>query len=327
MASQPVSRGSKDSTLAQCQLLLTVMSVTYDSVSGGGAARSRPSPRAVLQLLKPITWFAPMWAFACGVVSSGAPLSERWGLALAGALLAGPLVCAMSQAANDWCDRHVDAINEPDRPIPSGRIPGRWGLYIAHAWTVLSLIVAAALGPWVLGATALAILAAWAYSAPPLRFKRFGWLGAATVAFSYEGLAWFTGAAAALGGAPDLPALALAALYSIGAVGIMPLNDFKALEGDRRMGVASLPAQLGPDRAARVCCVVIAGAQVWVIALLVIWGAPFHAAAVGGLLALQFWLMSRLLADPLGRAPWFNATGTGAYVVGMMISAAAVGGL
>ena len=64
----------------------------------------------------------------------------------------GPLVCATSQAVNDWFDRHVDAINEPHRPIPSGRMPGRWGLYIAIAWTVLSLLVAAALGPWGFGA-------------------------------------------------------------------------------------------------------------------------------------------------------------------------------
>ena len=112
----------------------------------------RPNLPAFVELLKPITWFAPMWAFGCGVVSAGVPLAERWLVIIAGILLAGPLLTAMSQAVNDWFDRHVDAINEPDRPIPSGRIPGRWGLYIAIAWTVLSLIVAALLGPWVLGA-------------------------------------------------------------------------------------------------------------------------------------------------------------------------------
>src|SRR5689334_6254567 len=88
-------------------------------------ARTRPAPGAVLELLKPITWFAPMWAFGCGVVSSGAPVGGRWPAILTGVALAGPLVCATSQAANDWYDREVDAINEPDRPIPSGRIPGR----------------------------------------------------------------------------------------------------------------------------------------------------------------------------------------------------------
>ena len=101
-----------------------------------------PAPSAIAELLKPVTWFPPMWAFACGVVASGAPLEGRWALVAVGVLLAGPLVCATSQAVNDWFDRHVDAINEPARPIPSGRMPGRWGLGIAIAWTGLSLAVA-----------------------------------------------------------------------------------------------------------------------------------------------------------------------------------------
>ena len=77
-------------------------------------------------------------------------------------VLAGPIVCGMSQAANDWCDRHVDAVNEPHRPIPSGRIPGRWGLWIALAMTVLSLAVGWLLGPWGFGATVVGVIAALA---------------------------------------------------------------------------------------------------------------------------------------------------------------------
>ena len=100
--------------------------------------RAFPEPSTVLELFKPVTWFPPMWAYLCGLVSVGVPVAGRWDEALLGIVLAGPLVCAMSQAANDWCDRHVDAINEPHRPIPSGRMPGRWGLWIALAWTVLS---------------------------------------------------------------------------------------------------------------------------------------------------------------------------------------------
>ncbi len=81
-----------------------------------------PAARDVLELLKPITWFPPMWAFLCGVVSSGVPVADRWPFLIAGVLLTGPLVCGTSQAVNDWFDRHVDAINQPERPIPSGRI-------------------------------------------------------------------------------------------------------------------------------------------------------------------------------------------------------------
>jgi chlorophyll synthase len=112
---------------------------------------ARPHLSAVAELLKPITWFPPMWAFACGAVASGISPSGRWLVVIVGVLLAGPLVCATSQAANDWFDRFVDAINEPQRPIPSGRMPGEWGFYIAIAWTALSLGVAATLGWWVLG--------------------------------------------------------------------------------------------------------------------------------------------------------------------------------
>ena len=54
-----------------------------------------------------------MWAYLCGVVASGSDPTGRWWLVLLGVFLAGPVVCGMSQAANDWCDRHVDAINEP----------------------------------------------------------------------------------------------------------------------------------------------------------------------------------------------------------------------
>ena len=221
-----------------------------------------PAPSALIELLKPITWFAPMWAFTCGVVSSGASPTGQWPVIAAGVILAGPLVCATSQAVNDWYDRHVDAINEPHRPIPSGRMPGRWGLYVAAGWTVLSLLVAAALGPWILGAALFGLVLAWIYSAPPLRLKRNGWWGNSAVAICYEGLPWFTGAAVMAAAVPDGRVLLVALLYSIGAHGIMTLNDFKSVEGDGRTGIRSLPVQLGTLGAARLACLVMAAPQV-----------------------------------------------------------------
>jgi chlorophyll synthase len=284
-----------------------------------------PAPAAVLELLKPITWFPPMWAFACGVVSSGVPILANWYIALAGIVLAGPLVCAMSQAINDWYDRDVDAINEPQRPIPSGRIPGKWGLYIAGIWSVLSLLVAATLGFWVFVATVVGLVLAWAYSAPPLRLKRNGWLGNAACGFSYESLAWITGAAAMLGGAlPSSQILVLALLYGAGAHGIMTLNDFKAIKGDREMGINSLPVLLGPDRAAMVACAIMVVPQVIVIMLLLGWGRPIEACIVVALLGGQILMMRRLLRDPVKEAYWYSGFGVPLYVLGMMASAVAV---
>ncbi|MFO1147979.1 MAG: chlorophyll synthase ChlG [Alsobacter sp.] len=288
---------------------------------------SLPQPRAVLELLKPVTWFPPMWAFGCGVVSSGVPVTENWRIALTGVVLAGPLVCAMSQAINDWYDRDVDAINEPHRPIPSGRIPGRWGFYIAVIWTVLSLLVASTLGAWVLAATVLGLVLAWAYSAPPVRLKQNGWWGNAACGLAYEGLAWVTGAAAMLGGAlPPWPSLLLAGLYSLGAHGIMTLNDFKSIKGDAQMGIRSLPVQLGADRAALVACLVMALPQVVVIALLAGWGHVISAAVIGALLAGQIVLMQRFLRAPVAQALFYSGFGVPLFVLGMLVSAFAIRG-
>lgn len=283
-----------------------------------------PQPKAVLELVKPITWFPPMWAYLCGIISAGVSPWSSWPLVILGVLLAGPVVCGMSQAANDWCDRHVDAVNEPHRPIPSGRIPGRWGLWIACAMSVLSLALGWLLGPWGFAATVVGVLAAWAYSAEPVRLKRSGWWGPGLVGLCYEGLPWFTGAAVLSQGLPSFPVVTMALFYAFGAHGIMTLNDFKALEGDRLHGVRSLPVTLGPEVAARVACTVMGVAQALVIALLFIWGRPWHALAVLALLAAQVWAMKTLLADPKGKAPWYNATGIAMYVSGMMITAFAI---
>ncbi|TXC71160.1 chlorophyll synthase ChlG [Sphingomonas ginsenosidivorax] len=298
-----------------------------DRSTAPGIATSLPAARDVLELLKPVTWFPPIWAFMCGVVSSGVPVAERWPFLVAGVLLTGPLVCGTSQAVNDWFDRHVDAINEPGRPIPSGRIAGQWGLWIAIAGTLLSLLVARAMGPLVFGATCLALVCAWGYSAPPFRFKASGVWGPAVVALTYEGLTWFTGAAAMMGAWPGGAVLVVLALYSFGAHGIMTLNDFKAVDGDRAMGLRSLPVVLGVDGAARLACVVMAVPQVLVIALQLAWGHRLIGGIVAVLLVGQVVLMRRLLRDPLGNTPWYNATGTSLYVLGMLASAFGLGGV
>jgi chlorophyll/bacteriochlorophyll a synthase len=297
-----------------------------DRLAATLTSASAPQPRAVLELLKPVTWFAAMWAFACGIVSSGVAITDNIWTLIAGIVLCGPMVCGTSQAVNDWFDRFVDAINEPHRPIPSGRIPGRWGLGIAIVWSGLSLLLAWTLGTWVFGATIFGLAAAWTYSAPPLRLKANGWWGNTAVAICYEGLPWFTAAAAMLGTLPPSEIIILALLYSAGAHGIMTLNDFKSVSGDRQMGVRSLPVQLGENSAARFACFVMIVPQVVVVAALFYWHQPIHAAVICLSVLAQAICMIKLLRDPARFAPWYNATGVTLYVLGMLVSAFAVRG-
>ena len=285
-----------------------------------------PAIRDIVRLTKPVTWFPPMWAFMCGVVSSGASIIDNWPFLIAGIVLTGPIVCGTSQVINDYCDRHVDAINEPNRPIPSGRITGRWAIYIALIGCMLSLMVGAALGPWVLLATCVALFFGWAYSSPPFRFKRSGWLGPLVCALSYEGLSWFTGTSVMLGSLPGNVTLAILLLYSLGAHGIMTLNDFKAVEGDRATGLRSLPVTMGVRGAALFACAVMASAQLSVAALLMWKNLLLSAAIVGFFLLIQIGLMARLVGNPAKYAPWYNATGVSLYVFGMLAAALGLGG-
>ncbi|MCU0621527.1 MAG: chlorophyll synthase ChlG [Gemmatimonadales bacterium] len=299
------------------------MTAVSPALSSG--RRPVPHPRDVLALLKPVTWFPPMWAFLCGAVSVGVPFSGRGRVLAMGLVLTGPLVMAASQAANDWFDRDVDALNEPDRPIPSGRIPGRWGLALALGWSLLSVLAAASLGRWGFVATLLALAIGWAYSAPPLRFKRNAWIGNLACGISYETLAWVTGAAVLLGGTlPGPRTLLVALLYGLGAHGMLTLNDYKSIAGDQRMGVRSLPVQLGPRRAAIVAGATIVLPQLLLVALLFAWGSPVAASVVAALAVIQLAMLAEFVAHPVERALWYSALGVPFSVLGMMAAALAL---
>ncbi len=289
--------------------------------------KNQPSLKVTLELIKPVTWFPPMWAFICGAVSSGNLTSDKSGILFLGIVLCGPLVCGMSQAANDWCDRHVDIINEPNRPIPSGRMPGKWGLWIAIIMTIISITLGFLMGIWCFVATLIAVVFAWLYSLEPIRLKRSGILGPLAVGICYEGIPWFTGVAIITQSFPNEKTIFLAALYGFGAYGIMVLNDYKALKGDKQTGIKSLPLLIGVKNSIILSCFVILISQILVSIFLNFWQLTEYSLLVGLLTLIQFFLMFKLYKNPSKFAPWYNKTGVLAFITGMMISAVGVGGI
>jgi len=282
---------------------------------------STPSLISLLELIKPVTWFPPMWAFLCGVVSVGALNSNNTILILSGLLLAGPLVCGMSQAVNDWCDRHVDAINQPERPIPSGRVSARWGFFTGIIMSFISILFAYYLGSLIFFATIIGVLAAWLYSLEPIRLKRSAIFGPGVVAICYEGLPWFTGAAIFTISLPNSEVLIVLSLYALGAHGIMTMNDFKATKGDKLLGINSLPVILGRKPATLVACLIMLLPQLIVISLFYFWGSLILALTLAVCVLLQSLSMIFLIRDPEKNTPFFNMTGVLLYIAGMMLSA------
>ena len=282
---------------------------------------STPSLISLLELIKPVTWFPPMWAFLCGVVSVGALNSNNTILILSGLLLAGPLVCGMSQAVNDWCDRHVDAINQPERPIPSGRVSAGWGFFTGIIMSATSIIFAYYLGSLIFFATVTGVLAAWLYSLEPIRLKRSAIFGPGVVAICYEGLPWFTGAAIFTISLPNKEVLIVLSLYALGAHGIMTMNDFKATKGDKLLGINSLPVILGRKLATLVACLIMLFPQLIVMSLFYFWGSLILAITLAVCVLLQSLSMIFLIQDPEKNTPFFNMTGVLLYIAGMMLSA------
>lgn len=285
---------------------------------------ARPSLFArSLALMKPVTWFAPAWAFLCGSLASGATswsLHDVGHIAL-GTLLAGPILCGLSQVVNDYCDRDVDAINEPQRLIPAGLVSSRQVFVTIGVLAVLALGIALFLGEQVALLTAVGMLLALVYSVHPVRAKRNGWIGNALVAISYEGLPWLAGNVAF--GPILLPSLIMALLYSFGAHGIMTINDFKSMDGDRAMGIKTIPVLVGPWWASWTAVLTMNAAQLFVIMTFMAWQRWLFAGIIAALFLAQLPLQRRFMQDPRGRAIFYNASGTTLFVWGML--AAAIG--
>jgi chlorophyll synthase len=287
-----------------------------------GAARINASLRT---FAKPGTWFAPMWAMIVGCVASG---NAHWtfpsvGRVLLGMILAGPLLCAFSQVANDWFDRDVDRINEPDRPTAANLLAPGTVLAIAATLATLALALAAALGTTVLYLSLGGLALALAYSAPPLRLKaRSGWLANGACAFAYEGFAWVAGAA--IFGHVTTGTLVLASLYSLGSHGLMTLNDFKSYEGDKRLGLRSLPVMLGLAGALRAAFAFIDVFQVLAIAFVLGHRMWLAGGVMLVLFLVQIPMQRKLATDPKGLAPWYCASAIPPFVWGMLVSALAL---
>ncbi len=274
-----------------------------------------------LALMKPITWFGPMWAFLCGAIASGATTWSFPDLAriLLGMLLGGPLLCGVSQVINDYFDREIDAINEPHRLIPSGLVSMRQIVVTVAVLLSLGVMVGLILGREVALMAAIGVVLAVLYSVPPFRAKRNGWIGNLLVGISYEGLAWMAGhlAFAPMTG----PSLLIAVLYSLGAHGIMSVNDYKSIQGDRAGGIKTIPVLHGEKTAAWLVMATMVLAQVGVVVAFLVWGNWIVSLLVTLLILLQIWVGRRFLQRPEEHYLFFSVNGSMFFVWGMMIAA------
>jgi len=95
-----------------------------------------------LRLMRPINCLMMGFAVIVGaVLASSNILNNLWQNLIYG-FLTGFMLTAASMTINDYYDREIDAINEPNRPIPSGLIKPKESLVFAFALTTIGFVAA-----------------------------------------------------------------------------------------------------------------------------------------------------------------------------------------
>ncbi|XP_022144065.1 chlorophyll synthase, chloroplastic isoform X1 [Momordica charantia] len=297
----------------------------------GAAQETQNKWKIRLQLTKPVTWPPLVWGVVCGAAASG---NFHWNFedvakSIVCMLMSGPFLTGYTQTINDWYDREIDAINEPYRPIPSGAISENE--VITQIWVLLlgGLGLAGLLDVWAghdfpivfylaLGGSLLSYI----YSAPPLKLKQNGWIGNFALGASYISLPWWAGQALFGTLTPDIVVLTL--LYSIAGLGIAIVNDFKSVEGDRALGLQSLPVAFGAETAKWICVGAIDITQLSIAGYLLGAGKPYYALALLALIAPQvFFQFKFFLKDPVKYDVKYQASAQPFLVLGLLVTALA----
>ncbi len=298
-----------------------------------GASGTSNTWKLRLQLMKPVTWIPLIWGVVCGAAASG---NYEWRLdhvlaAFACMVMSGPLLAGYTQTINDYYDREIDAINEPYRPIPSGAIGlGQVKVQIL-ALLIFGLAVAWGLDLWASHTTPVLLLLAlggsfvsFIYSAPPLKLKQNGWLGNYALGASYIALPWWAGQA--LFGQLTWATALLTLAYSLAGLGIAVVNDFKSVEGDRALGLQSLPVAFGIGPASWISAGMIDIFQLLMVAVLMAIGQHFAAVLLVLLIVPQITFQDIwLLRDPVEYDVKYQASAQPFLVLGMLVTALAIG--
>lgn len=239
------------------------------------------------------------------------------GLTFIGAFVAGglnaPLLTAFAvvatilatgggNAINDYFDREIDAINQPDRPIPRGAVSPRGALAFSVALFVAAVALTLLLPPLAIAIAVINLVALVAYTEV---FKGMPGVGNALVA-ALTGSTFLYGGAAVDG---DL--VAVLVLFALAAGATMAreiVKDVEDVAGDREEGLNTLPIAIGEQRALYVAAafVVLAILASPAPYLLGIFGPVYLLALVPAVVAMAV-ATYRSFEDPTTGQTWLKA--------------------
>ncbi len=116
-----------------------------------------------VRLMRPVNCVMMGFAVLVGAVLARPDLSSFNWLGILAGFLTGFMFCAAAMVINDYYDRSIDAINEPQRPIPSGLIKTNEALAFMGILIVVGFGFALFVSVWCFAVAAISLVITGSY--------------------------------------------------------------------------------------------------------------------------------------------------------------------
>jgi len=243
-----------------------------------------------VHLMRPINCLMMGFAVIVGAMIVNPQFSSVPWLNLFYGFVTGFVLTAASMAMNDYYDREIDAINEPNRPIPSGLIKPKEALAFAFILTVIGFITAYLTN---LFCFFIAIIAWIIFMTYTTVGKRSGLPGnflvstCVSIPFIYGSYV--------VAGAIEPNVLIFASMVFLSITGREITKGIVDVKGDKVKNVKTLAVRYGEEAAAVVAVLFYISAVLlspipWFLSLVSLWFIPLVAVTDFGLIASSFML-------------------------------------
>ena len=230
------------------------------------------------------------------------------------AFIVGCMITAGGNAINDFYDAKIDAVNRPDRPIPSGRISPRNALLFSLSLFVIGIVLSCFINP-------ICLLIALANSLVLIYYAR---ALKRTILWGNMCIGYLVGSTFLFGGAAVGALVITSVLFMLAMLATISreiVKDIEDMEGDRKGGIMTLPIAIGEERSAAIASMFIIAAIILspLPALLKILGMPYL--LVVGLADVCF--LAAIVSKKPSRSSSFLKSGMMvallAFIIGAMI--------
>jgi bacteriochlorophyll c synthase len=262
--------------------------------------------KAHIEILDPVTWISVYPCLAGGVMASGAMQGTLHDYLMLFALfmIYGPIGTGFSQSVNDYYDLELDMINEPTRPIPSGRLTKKeallnWSIVLLIGiigGIALSMHIGGQRGLIFFGSLMSGLFLGYIYSAPPLKLKKNILFSGPAVGISYGLITWLSANVFFSDLRPEVIWMAILNFFMGTALIIM--NDFKSQEGDAKSGMKSLAVMIGSKNTFLVAFTIIDLVYAVFAGLAWMWGFAWLMYVVLVSLLVVVFIQVKLYRDP-----------------------------